>query len=36
MPTQEEEIAGKAKLYAAKLNEPFTVTVISALWDVMF
>lgn len=36
MPTQEKEIAGKAKLHAAKLNEPFKVIAVSALWDLMF
>lgn len=36
MPTEEEEIAGKAKLSAAKLNEAFKVTAISVLWDLMF
>lgn len=34
--TEEKEIAGKAKLYAAELNEPFTVIAISALWNLMF
>lgn len=32
----EKEIAGKAKLYAAELNEPFTVIAVSALWNLMF
>lgn len=36
MPTEEEEIAGKAKLSAAKLNEAFKVAAVSVLWDLMF
>lgn len=36
MPTEEGEIAGKAKPSAAKLNEAFKAAAISLLWDLMF